>query len=978
MVLISEVYQLFSPQTTPRVFALPLGVDFSQAFVDGILERLKGQPPEALAKVVIYVNTRRSARGIEAILASNGARLLPDIRVVTDLAQDRAMPLAAPIPALRRKLIIARLVAAFIEQQPDVAPQSAVFDLADSLGALLDSFQGEGLAMDALADIEVGGQSEHWERSKKFLEILNEYWNDHRPDNAPDPEERQRAVAQGYAVLWAKSPPKHPVIVAGSTGSRGATAVFMQAVAGLPQGAVVLPGFDFDTPPNAWGAMGADHPQYGFGHLAKALDFPSEPPLWTEVSPAQVTRNKLVSLALRPAPVTDQWLQEGPHLVDDLPDACDGITLIEAPSQRAEAEAIAIRLRRAAGDGQKAALVTPDRVLARRVASVLARWDISPDDSAGRPLPLTPPGVFLRRLVALVGSPLTPEGLLAILKHPLCGGVAGRSEHLQMTRKLELEKLRGGAPFIDWVDLADWAEKAAATRWIDAIHAALLPLLNAASAMPLSDWITLHRNVAERLSGGLDDAGPLWEKEAGEAALKAFAAMEEESAFGGVLPVVQYRALFQSVLNEKDVHEKAYLPHPNIAILGTLEARVQSADLVILGGLNEGIWPSSPQPDPWMSRDMRRQIGLPLPERQIGLSGHDFQQAIAARQVVLSRSIRDGDAQTVASRWVIRLLNLLSGLGPVGTTALNDMRARGGDLLGLSEVMNLPERDVAPAVRPSPSPPISARPDKLSVTRVETLIRDPYTIYAEKVLKLRALDPPGKEADARERGTALHKVLEVFVERTKGGLPDDAEAVFIDVAREVLDEFVPWPSVRRLWLARLGKIAGWFVAGERVRRERAGLLAQEVSGKRAMGGFTLTAKADRIDMLANGSFAIYDYKSGGLPSKKQAKEFAVQLPLEGAIAQAGGFEKIAKGKISHLELIGLGAGGKELPLDFTDTEIDEIWGQLGVLIQAFGSEKMGYTAHLRPERIQYSSDYDHLSRFGEWQDGAEFEAEAME
>ena len=969
---------MFSPQTTPRVFALPLGIDFSQAFVDGLLERLGGQPPEALAKVVIYVNTRRSARGIEAILAGNGARLLPDIRVVTDLAQDRAMPLATPVPALRRKLIIARLVAAFIERQPDVAPQSAVFDLADSLGALLDSFQGEGLAMEALADIEVGGQSEHWERSKKFLEILNEYWNNHRPDKAPDPEERQRAVAEGYAALWAVAPPKHPVIIAGSTGSRGATAVFMQAVAALPQGAVVLPGFDFDTQHDAWEAMAADHPQYGFGHLSKALDFLPEPPLWAQVSPAQVTRNKLVSLALRPAPVTDQWLQEGPRLAGELPNACEGMTLIEAPNQRTEAEAIAIRLRRAADEGQKAALVTPDRVLARRVASVLARWDISPDDSAGRPLPLTPPGVFLRRLVALVGSPLTPEGLLAILKHPLCGGIEGRSKHLQMTRKLELDKLRGGAPFIDWADLSGWAVAADAELWIEAIQTALLPILEATPEMALADWITLHRSVAVQLSSGLDETGPLWDKEAGEAALETFAALEKEAAFGGVIPVVQYRALFQSVLNERDVHEKAYLPHPGIAILGTLEARVQSADLVILGGLNEGIWPSTPQPDPWMSRDMRRQIGLPLPERQIGLSAHDFQQAIAARQVVLSRSIRDGDAPTVASRWVIRLLNLLSGLGDVGQGALSDMRVRGAELLALSDALNLPERDIAAAVRPSPSPPVSARPDRLSVTRIETLIRDPYTIYAEKVLKLRALDPPGKEADARERGTALHKVLEVFVERTQDGLPDDAEAVFVDVAREVLGEFVPWPSVRRLWLARLRKIAGWFVAGERARRERAGLLAQEISGKRKLGGFTLTAKADRIDMLANGSFAIYDYKSGGLPSKRQAKEFAVQLPLEGAIAQAGGFEGIAKGKVSHLELIGLGAGGKELPLDFTDEEIDEIWGQLGTLIQAFGSESLGYTAHLRPERIQYSSDYDHLSRFGEWQDGDEFEVEAME
>ncbi len=971
---------MFELQSSPRVFALPLGVDFSRAFVDGLLGRLKNQSPEALAKVVIYVNTRRSARGLEEILAHSGARLLPDIRVIADLARDVALPLPSPIPPLRRKLIIARLVSAFIEQQPDVAPQSAVFDLADSLGTLLDSFQGEGLAMDVLADIEVAGQSEHWERSKQFLKILDEYWNKHRPEDAPDTEERQRMVATGYAAMWAKSPPKHPVIVAGSTGSRGATSVFMQAVANLPQGAVVLPGFDYDTPAEAWGAMAEDHPQFGFGNLVETFDFPVEPPLWAEASSSNKVRNKLVSLALRPAPVTDQWLSDGPRLVGGLQDACEGITLIEAPSQRAEAEAIAIRLRRAAEDGQKAALVTPDRVLARRVSSVLARWDISPDDSAGRPLPLTPPGVFLRRLVALVGTPLTPNNLLAILKHPMCGGVDGRSNHLQLTRKLELEKLRGGAPFIDWDALRVWATGADAVDWIDVIYSALLPIIQVPAELALTDWIAMHLGAAQQLSAGLDEAGPLWEKDAGKAAQDVFLALQEEAAFGGALPVVQYRALFQSVLNSIEVREEAYLPHPGIAILGTLEARVQSADLVVIGGLNEGIWPSAPQPDPWMSRDMRRQIGLPLPERQIGLSAHDFQQSIAAREVVLSRAIRDGDAPTVASRWVIRLLNLLSGLGDVGETALEDMRARGADLLALSVTLNRPECEVAPAARPSPSPPVSVRPDQLSVTRIETLIRDPYTIYAEKVLKLRALDPPGKEADARERGTALHKVLEVFVERTKDGLPENAEAVFVETAREVLDELVPWPSVKRLWLARLKKIASWFVAGERVRRERAQPLITEASGARTIQelGFKLTAKADRIDMLTNGSFAIYDYKSGGLPSKKQAETFAVQLPLEGAIAHAGGFKDIAKGKVSHLELIGLSAGGKELPLDFSDEQIDEIWARLQDLIQAFSSENLGYTAHMRPEKIQYTSDYDHLSRFGEWQDGDEFEAEAME
>ncbi|MEE9454614.1 MAG: double-strand break repair protein AddB [Paracoccaceae bacterium] len=975
---------MFSPQSSPRVFALPLGVDFSQALIAGLLERLKGTPPEALARVVIYVNTRRFARRLEAILCESNARLLPDIRVITDLAYDETMPMPPATPPLRRRLIIARLIAEYVRLQPDLAPSSAVFDLADSLGTLLDGFQGEGVAMAALRDIDVAGQSDHWQRALQFLNILDEYWNHHRPNNAPDPEERQRAIAESYARMWETSPPDHPVIIAGSTGSRGATTVFMRAVANLPQGAVILPGFDYDLPDLAWENTSADHPQYGFRHLADTLDFPLNPPQWHAQLPVNAARNKLVSLALRPAPVTDQWLKEGPELAETLSESCGAITLIEAPNPRAEAEAIAIRLRRAVHDNQKAALVTPDRILARRVASVLRRWEITPDDSAGRPLPLTPPGVFLRRLISLASAPLTPEGLLAVLKHPLCGGIkTARTQHLRMTRKLEIEVLRGGAPFIIWRELEDWAKTKDDTHshWLAWLRASFTPILKARADLPLAEWLKLHRDTAEGLSGGLTDEPcvSLWEKEAGKKACATFETLEHEAAHGGVIPIVQYRALFQSELNRGEVREDAYRPHPDVMILGTLEARVQTADLVILGGLNEGIWPRVPAPDPWMSRDMRRQIGLPLPERQIGLSAHDFQQAISAPNVVLSRAIRDGEAPTVASRWLIRLLNLLNGLGSAGTLELHEMRKRGVELLALSDALNTPKTLMPAAQRPSPSPPISKRPERLSVTRIETLIRDPYAIYASEILKLRALAPPGKEADARARGTVLHKVMEVFLHETTHGLPDDPEAAFLEVARKVLKIEVPWPSTRRLWMARLQKITPWFIATEHQRRERAAPLAQERKGIRRMqSGFTLSAKADRIDLLAGGSYAIYDYKSGGLPTGPQIKNFAVQLPLEGAIAQAGGFEGLAPSDIAHLELIGLGSGGKCISLNLSDEDIAGVWAKLVTLIDAFSVPDLGYTARARPEQITYASDYDHLSRFGEWHDGDPFDIEVIE
>lgn len=979
---------MFEPQTSPRIFALPLGVDFASAFVSGVLDRMKGRPPEELAKITIYLNTRRAARDVEMLFCKSGALLLPNVQVVTDLGNDPLAPLnlSPAIPALRRDLIIAQLVDAFLAKEPDVAPQSAVFDLADSLGKLLDGFYDEGVSLSSLHNVETGAVSSHWARSLRFLEILADYWGNQRPNNAPDQNERQRAVVEAYAKLWEETPTQSPVIVAGSTGSRGTTRLFMEAVAKLPHGAVVLPGYDYDTPFNMRKDISADHPQAGFAALSQSLDMSQHPHPWTDAPVHNSIRNRIVSLALRPAPVTDQWLREGPPLADKIPDACNSLTLVEAPTPRFEAEAIAIRMRMAIEQNQKVALVSPDRVLTRLVSSYLRDWGIDPDDSAGTPLTLSPPGIFLRRIISISGRPLAPQDLLAVLKHPLCGGQKeARIKHLRMTRELEIQRLRGGAPVIDWSDLRNWAKACDDEHlaWITNIENSLSPLINAPEKLALASWLTLHKDTAEKLSNGLNSEtnGPLWDKEAGRLSEKTFATLMQEAEYGADIPLVQYRTLFQSTLNKGEVREEAYLPHPNALILGTLEARMQSADLVIMGGLNEGIWPAVPNPDPWMSRNMRQQIGLALPERQIGLSAHDFQQCVAAKEVVLARAIHDGSAPTVPSRWIIRLLNLLEGLGETGQNAVSDMQKRGQKLINMAHALNKPETDVPPTNRPSPAPPVSARPDQLSVTRIETLIRDPYAIYAEKVLKLSPLSPLGKEADALERGIALHKVLQVFVDRTQNGLPDDAEALFISTAQDVLNELVPWPSIRQIWLARLERIAPWFVEEERKRRETSHPLKREIKGERTITKlsrpFTLTATADRIDLLNGTSLAIYDYKSGGLPSAKQVNAFSVQLPLEGAIAEAGGFENLGKAKVSHLELIGLGSGGKSLPLKTENDKIGDFWERLGSLIRAYENPDLGYTARTRPEMTSFVGDYDHLSRLGEWQDGETFKADPV-
>jgi inactivated superfamily I helicase len=460
---------------TFRVFGTYSGQAFPDTLLDGLTTRLQGGPPEHWARVEVYVNTQRMQRRLAELFLQGPARLMPKFTLVTDLAHDPLLTdLPMPVPTLKRRLEIAQLVRLLIQRVEGLAPASAVFDLANSLASLMDEMQGEGIAPAVIEGLDISDFSGHWERALQFIAIVQRYFEG---GEAPDQEARQRASVLALTLRWQENPPDHPILLAGSTGSRGTTFHLMKAVAGLPQGAVILPGFDFDMPARVWAELSdpktsEDHPQYRFSRLLNALDLtPDQVTPWTEAAPQAAARNRLVSLALRPAPVTHHWRQEGPYLTE-LDRATEDITWLEAPNQRVEAKAIALQLRHAAELGQTAAVITPDRNLTRRIATALAAWNITPDDSAGIPLNLTAPGRFLLHVLDLAQPQLTSETLLVLLKHPLTHSGEGRGQHLRNTRELELYLRRRGPAFLTPQALLKWAEAQDHYRpWVDWINA---------------------------------------------------------------------------------------------------------------------------------------------------------------------------------------------------------------------------------------------------------------------------------------------------------------------------------------------------------------------------------------------------------------------------------------------------------------------------------------------------------------------------
>ena len=668
---------------------------------------------------------------------------------------------------------------------------------------------------------------------------------------------------------------------------------------------------------------------------------------------------------MRPAITTHAWRRLPAQPLDTL----DGLSRYDCASAQQEAVTIALLLRRKLETpGATAALATPDRALARRVAAELRRWGIDIDDSAGLPLNRTPPGVFLRLVLDLAASGLAPVPLLAALKHPLASGGLAPVAFRDLARQLE-QAIRGPrpAPGLAGLRAALAGERGGLARFVDRLEACLgpLPALLVADAVPLSRLASAHVEAAERLAATATETGGerLWREAAGEAAARFCHELIDAARDFPPLPGGHYPALFEALAADAVVRP-VFGRHPRLAIWGLLEARLQQADLVVLGGLNEGSWPPSAEHDPWMSRQMRREFGIALPERAIGIAAHDFAQALGAPEVALTRAARSEGVPTVPSRWLLRLDTVLQSVGLDGALRPDDTIRRAAELIDRAE-------GYRPLPPPEPRPPLAARPRKLSVTAIETWLRDPYAIYARHILGLRPLDELDADPGRAELGTVIHRTLDAFFRRFPQGMPDDAEAELLRIGREQFGPILARPGAWAFWWPRFERIARWLVDEERL-----GVIESlsECEGSWTLpahgGPFTITAKADRIDRLAEGGFLLVDYKTGSIPQAKQVQTgFAPQLPLEGAILRGGGFKGVS-GSPTALEYWRLSGGepaGERCPIDAGDPGalIDRVVARVGALINQFDDPATPYLAVPSPLWAPRYSDYRHLERLSE-------------
>lgn len=1011
-----------------NIATIPASLSFLDQVVENWLTRVGDDAgPEGRAggdNGTILVPGRRAARALmEAFLRvlDGKAALLPSIVALGDVDEQTLFPMvldeavSPAVESVRRLAVLSQLIlsAPFFRSVsgPEGDTLDRVWPLAQALAELMDEAERNEVDLhEALPRAVAEDFADHWQKTLTFLKIVTEFWPKIlREEGRSNIMARQVALAQAQAKAWAATPPDYPVWAVGFVdGSAGVHAV-LEAIAALPQGMVVFQGVDCTMSEDLWSELPPTHPQFLFQEFFSKLGIERAAiARWGKA--ARPEREALLHYAMLPEAGIVQWGRSVEGVTTE------GLSLLVADDSQQEAQTIALILRDVANrPGQSGALVTPDRGLAERVRAELLRFGIHADDSAGEPLVRTPSAVFLRLIARAVNAQLSPVALLSVLKHPLAalGMSPGRAR--ASARLLERRLLRGPAPQPGMAGLYS-ALKALHQRedeedhgaqadapdspesllaFLKRVEVAFAPLFTLGATAAVPDMLQALLQTAEALAATEDEGeapeqtplgSRLWRGEDGAALSRHFVELLSHT---GALPAQPLSVLEgfltasmagKSLTGLRGHQDGIELAHPRISIYGVLEARLLAFDTVILGGLNEAVWPAASEAGPWMSRPMRQRVGLPAPERKIGAQAHDFMCGLlASRDVILSRAQRREGAPSVPARWLMRLSAFLSGQG---------LEIAEHAALRWQRSLDMPGGDARPVSPPEPCPPVALRPRRLGITRIDDLKLDPYAIYARYVLGLRKLPPLEEGVEHADYGMVVHNALEGMLSEFPKTWTENAPGILQRHFDQALDEAAVNPTLASWWRPRLHRIAEWIFSKEewRVSAERTTLKSYTERGMEFVlrglpgGDFHLTGRADRIDIDTQpdqSAFAtIIDYKTGTLPSGSDvAGGWSSQLVLEAALLAKGAFSglpAVETKKLAYWKLSGgMTAGAEqEVPASKSKIVLSDLivpaLEQLRQLLADYDDPARPYRSQPWAGRPPKYSDYAQLARVAEW------------
>ena len=946
--------------------------------------------------------------------------------------------------SLERHLILTRLVASWanqlntaereLYQGAEIVMPSSLCDavwFAADLAHLMDMVATEEVDWKELENLVPDAYGEWWKLTLEFLKIATLHWPKILSSRGMCDATTGRAnMLRAQAKAYRENGADGPVIAAGSTGSIPATADLLNTISRMENGVLVLPGLDRDMDDEAWSKVdlpdndrddsgtAPGHPQYGLKKLLAHVGIERNADTIRHIGGIEDKsvgyarlRETLISEALRPSASTGTWQEAFKRIsIDQRCEAFAGVTLIEARGEREEALAIALALRETLEDKSKTvALVTPDRNLARRVAVEMRRFGVGVDDSAGQPLRNRPSGTFARLVLQVAFGAPDPITLISLLKHPLALFGAKPERTRRAARLFELAILRGARSsftagnFHTLADDArrlcddarirthrsikrfsdqDWGDLKWLAISLDEIFGAVKPFQD--KALPLNQLAVLTVQFIEACGRDEDQKlNRLYGNEEGRVLSGFLGELLDETAELDVNPS-DWPDVFDALLGHRVVRPIGGV-HPRVSILGPLEARLQTYDRVVLGGLNEKTWPAVSRNDPFLSRPMKSSLGLPPPERRTGLAAHDFQILLGMEDVILTRSLKADNAPTIASRWVQRMV-MVAGKDAAGKNLAEKMKLRGANYLVWAQNIDTPLTPAKACSQPNAKSPVEARPERLSITEIEKWISDPYQIYAKHILKLHALEPLQRDADARERGTLYHAIMEEFVKQVPDPTISGALDKLLVIGRQQFNQTNVPPEISAIWWPRFFTIAKAFLQWHKGQFEKVQSIHVELAGNANadLDRFTLTGRVDRVDVMKDGSFSVYDYKTGLNPNISAVKKLeAPQLPLSALLIMEQGVGNIqsAPSDLGYIRLrdikelkVDMVSGGKDFEKSLELTILAK--QNLQALINAYRDPDKQYLSKARIiSDKDWVSDYDHLARVREWSFGEDGEGE---
>lgn len=951
-----------------NIFNIPFSCSFWDTLAEIYLKRYQGDDL-GLASVLFLLPNRRACQSlIGAFVRQKGLKpaILPEVVPITEIDDDEFFfsNFGDTNLALSSKTIISKeerlfLFVRLIMSKPDTFGLKQIslaqaLSLAIDLANLIDTVSLQGLSFDKLNELVPEKYASHWQETLQLLKIITEFWPQILSErNAIDMCDIKKEILFKQAEIWQKENTARQIVAAGITAGFPQIVNMLNIISHLPNGEIYFAGLDLFADERYWEAIDETHPQFELKELLNDLQIKREM-IGNICPPNNPTREQFISEIMRPAQVSDTWRMLSDKI--DKQAITNGIQLITCNTQRDEATAIALKMREVLTFPEKtAALITYDRNLARRVAAELERFEIKIDDSAGLPFHLSPLGIFLRLIIEAAEDLDSDVKLISLLKHPFSLFGQDTAEFRKNVYNYELFLRHSRQTSND--NTISFAKN---IRTKLETFACLLHKEQISLGEILKAHITLAEDIASSREGAGDKV--LWRGNAGKCGAQFVTKLLASADSLGNISGREYSAFLCELMSLENIRA-SYGMHPRLSILGPIEARLCHFDYVILGEVNEGIWPKPATADMWMSRPMKKDFGFALPEKNIGILGADLCCFLASDNVILTRAERVDGVPMKKSRWLLRMETVLKALG-------SDIEALSHqEFFMLANDVDMP-KVFNPIKTPEPTPPVAARPRKLSASALDLLMSDPYSFYAKYILKLYPLDDLDIPLDQRDYGTLIHAIVEDFNNQYPMELPNNALELLLELGKKHFRENNIEKELEAFWLPKFTATALWIISQEKDYRPEVEKVNNEISGEITYslpaGNVTFTAKADRVDELKNGKINIIDYKTGNIPTDKQVNNgYALQLPLEGIIAARKGFGNLQNKEVQNLIYWQLGK--KKLEISTAKTEIlEKCEAFLLELMKTFDDPHMPYYFRPVSKFIIKNRDYEHLARVREW------------